>query len=228
MNTNTQTTRLYHSTLSPFCRKVRLVLAEKKIEVELVEEKYWENPPDLKRRNPAGKLPVLRFRGTMLAESQAIVEYIDEVVSESPLMPRGALDRHVVRRLCAWFDDKFNSEVTQPILNERVWKKILRSGYPDSRAVKDGLRAIKEHMDYLAGLLEDRRWLAGGAMSLADFTAAAHFSCLDYISDVDWDRSEVLRDWYATIKSRPAFRGVLADQVPGIQPAPHYAELDFG
>ncbi|HIC66829.1 MAG: FtsZ-binding protein FzlA [Paracoccus sp. (in: a-proteobacteria)] len=228
MNTNTQTTRLYHSTLSPFCRKVRLVLAEKKIEVELVEEKYWENPPDLKRRNPAGKLPVLRFRGTMLAESQAIVEYIDEVVSESPLMPRGALDRHEVRRLCAWFDDKFNSEVTQPILNERVWKKILRSGYPDSRAVKDGLRAIKEHMDYLAGLLEDRRWLAGGAMSLADFTAAAHFSCLDYISDVDWDRSEVLRDWYATIKSRPAFRGVLADQVPGIQPAPHYAELDFG
>ncbi|MEO1961043.1 MAG: glutathione S-transferase family protein, partial [Paracoccus sp. (in: a-proteobacteria)] len=221
MNTNTQTTRLYHSTLSPFCRKVRLVLAEKKIEVELVEEKYWENPPDLKRRNPAGKLPVLRFRGTMLAESQAIVEYIDEVVSESPLMPRGALDRHEVRRLCAWFDDKFNSEVTQPILNERVWKKILRSGYPDSRAVKDGLRAIKEHMDYLAGLLEDRRWLAGGAMSLADFTAAAHFSCLDYISDVDWDRSEVLRDWYATIKSRPAFRGVLADQVPGIQPAPH-------
>ena len=143
-------------------------------------------------------------------------------------MPRGALDRHEVRRLCAWFDDKFNSEVTQPILNERVWKKILRSGYPDSRAVKDGLRAIKEHMDYLAGLLEDRRWLAGGAMSLADFTAAAHFSCLDYISDVDWDRSEVLRDWYATIKSRPAFRGVLADQVPGIQPAPHYAELDFG
>ncbi|MBA49806.1 MAG: FtsZ-binding protein FzlA [Paracoccus sp. (in: a-proteobacteria)] len=228
MNTNTQTTRLYHSTLSPFCRKVRLVLAEKKIEVELVEEKYWENPPDLKRRNPAGKLPVLRFRGTMLAESQAIVEYIDEVVSESPLMPRGALDRHEVRRLCAWFDDKFNSEVTQPILNERVWKKILRSGYPDSRAVKDGLRAIKEHIDYLAGLLEDRRWLAGGAMSLADFTAAAHFSCLDYISDVDWDRSEVLRDWYATIKSRPAFRGVLADQVPGIQPAPHYAELDFG
>ncbi|MGR3543869.1 MAG: FtsZ-binding protein FzlA [Paracoccus sp. (in: a-proteobacteria)] len=228
MNTNTQTTRLYHSTLSPFCRKVRLVLAEKKIEVELVEEKYWENPPDLKRRNPAGKLPVLRFRGTMLAESQAIVEYIDEVVSESPLMPRGALDRHEVRRLCAWFDDKFNSEVTQPILNERVWKKILRSGYPDSRAVKDGLRAIKEHMDYLAGLLEDRRWLAGGAMSLADFTAAAHFSCLDYISDVDWDRSEVLRDWYATIKSRQAFRGVLADQVPGIQPAPHYAELDFG
>ena len=110
----------------------------------------------------------------------------------------------------------------------RSWKKITRTGYPDSRAVKDGLRAVKEHIDYLASLLEARRWLAGNNLTLADFTAAAHFSCLDYISDVDWDRSEMVRDWYATIKSRPAFRPILADQVPGIQPAPHYAELDFG
>lgn len=228
MSTNTQTTRLYHSTLSPFCRKVRLVLAEKRVEVELVEERYWESPPDLKRRNPAGKLPVLRYRGNMLAESQAIVEYLDEAIPSPALMPTTALERHEVRRLCAWFDDKFNAEVTRPILAERFWKKVLREGYPDSRIVKDGLRAIKDHIDYLSGLLEERRWLAGHTMSLADFTAAAHFSCLDYISDVDWDRSEVLRDWYATIKSRPAFRSILADQVPGIQPAPHYAELDFG
>lgn len=228
MNNPTQTTRLYHTMLSPFCRKVRLVLAEKKIEVELVEERYWENPPDLKRRNPAGKLPVLRYRGNMLAESQAIVEFLDETVPNPSLMPKSPAERHEVRRLCAWFDDKFNAEVTRPILEERVWKKITRSGYPDSRAVKDGLRAVKEHIDYLASLLEARRWLAGNSLTLADFTAAAHFSCLDYISDVDWDRSEMVRDWYATIKSRPAFRPVLADQVPGIQPAPHYAELDFG
>lgn len=228
MNTTPQTTRLYHSTLSPFCRKVRLVLAEKKIEVELVEERYWENPPDLKRRNPAGKLPVLRYNGAFLAESQAIVEFLDETVPEPPLMPKAPQDRYEVRRLCAWFDDKFHREVTHPIMVERVWKKIMRTGYPDSRAVKDGLRAIKEHIDYLSTLLEERRWLAGNMISLADFTAAAHFSCLDYISDVDWDRSEALRDWYATIKSRPAFRGVLADQVPGIHPSRHYAELDFG
>lgn len=228
MNTAPQTTRLYHSPLSPFCRKVRLVLAEKRIEVELVEERYWEGPPDLRRRNPAGKLPVLRHRGNMLAESQAIIEYLDEAVPAPALMPATPLERHEVRRLCAWFDDKFNREVTVPILTERVWKKITRQGYPDSRVVKDGLRAIKDHIDYLGTLLETRRWLAGGSLTLADFTAAAHFSCLDYISDVDWDRSEVLRDWYATIKSRPAFRSVLADQVPGIHPAPHYAELDFG
>ncbi len=229
MNTQSpsQTVRLYHVALSPYCRKVRLVLAEKRIEVELIEDRYWETGSELLRRNPAGKLPVLRMDGRLLAESQAICEYLDETYPQPSLMPSSAIERYEVRRLCAWFDDKFNAEVTQPVMNERVWKKVMKAGYPDSRTVKAGLKAIKDHMDYLTSLLETRRWLAGSSMSLADFAAAAHFSCLDYISDVDWDRSSLLQEWYATIKSRPAFRNVLADHVPGIPPAAHYAELDF-
>ncbi|MDF3606928.1 glutathione S-transferase family protein [Paracoccus sp. DMF-8] len=229
MNTSSssQTIRLYHIPLSPYCRKVRLVLGEKRIEVELVEDRYWEPGSELLRRNPAGKLPVLRMDGRLLAESQAICEYLDETYPIPALMPTAPADRYEVRRLCAWFDDKFNAEVTQPVMTERVWKKVMKAGYPDSRTVKAGLRAIKDHMDYLTGLLETRRWLAGPTMTLADFTAAAHFSCLDYISDVDWTRSELLQEWYATIKSRPAFRSLLADHLPGVPPAPHYAELDF-
>ena len=222
-----QTIRLYHLALSPFCRKVRLVLAEKRLEVELVEDRYWEPGSEIMRRNPAGKLPVLRMDGRLMAESQAICEYLDEDYPPPALMPPSAIERYEVRRLCTWFDDKFNAEVTRPIMIERVWKKVMKAGYPDSRTVKAGLRAIKDHMDYLSGLLESRRWLAGNTMSLADFTAAAHFSCLDYISDVDWERSTTLQEWYATVKSRPAFRSLLADQVPGLPPAPHYAELDF-
>jgi glutathione S-transferase len=76
-------------------------------------------------------------------------------------------------------------------------------------------------------LLETRRWLAGNDMTLADFAAAAQLSCLDYVSDVPWDRYEMVKDWYAKIKSRPAFRSLLADHVPGFRPAPHYADLDF-
>lgn len=227
MNSPSSNVRLYHVALSPFCRKVRLVLAEKRIEVELVEDRYWEPGSEILRRNPAGKLPVLRMDGRLMAESQAIVEYLDEIHPHPSLMPQDALGRYEVRRLCAWFDDKFNSEVTLPVMNERVWKKVMKAGYPDSKTVKAGLKAIKEHMDYMASLLETRRWLAGNQMSLADFTAAAHFSCLDYISDVDWDRSPALQEWYATIKSRPAFRSLLADHLPGVPPAPHYAELDF-
>ncbi|TQS73847.1 glutathione S-transferase family protein [Rhodobacteraceae bacterium] len=219
--------RLYHVTLSPFCRKVRLTLAEKRIEVELVEERYWEQSPEFLRRNPAGKVPVLRYNGMLMSESQAICEYLDETIAQPRLIPERAEERYEVRRLCGWFDDKFNAEVTSRIMRERVWKKVRKEGYPDSRMVKAGLSAIKFHIDYMDWLLNERRWLAGDNMSLADFAAAAHLSCLDYISDVDWNRSENVKDWYAKIKSRPAFRSLLADQLPGMMPSPQYAELDF-
>lgn len=219
--------KLYHVPLSPFCRKVRLSLAEKKIECELAEERYWEKDPDFLRRNPAGKVPVLRVDGRTMAESGAICEYLEEVYPEPALMPQDATARYEVRRLVAWFDDKFHHEVTSKLLYERVNKKVMKQGFPDSRNVKDGARAIKYHLDYMAWLLDRRRWLAGDVMTLADFAAAAHLSALDYISDVDWQRSDVVKDWYAKIKSRPAFRGILADQVPGFPPPAHYADLDF-
>lgn len=221
------TARLYHMPLSPFCRKVRLTLAEKRIEVELVEERYWEQSPDFIRRNPAGKVPVLRFGNRTMSESQAICEYLDETVPNPPLMPRDPEARYEVRRICGWFDDKFHREVTSMLLYERVNKKLMGQGYPESRNVKAGASQIKYHLDYLNWLLETRRWLAGNEMTLADFAAAAHLSALDYISDVDWNRSAALKDWYAKIKSRPAFRSLLADQVPGFPPPAHYADLDF-
>ncbi len=219
--------KLYHVPLSPFCRKVRLCLAEKRIEVELIEERYWEQQPDFLRRNPAGKVPILRFEDRVMSESTPICEYIEERFPEPPLMPKSADARFEVRRLVAWFDDKFHSEVTSKLVYERVNKKVMKQGFPDSTNVKAGAKAIKFHLDYMTWLLDRRRWLAGDAMSLADFAAAAHLSALDYISDVDWNRSEVVKDWYAKIKSRPAFRSILADQVPGFPPPAHYADLDF-
>ena len=219
--------QLHHFALSPFSRKVRLVLAEKKLEVELLDEPYWEREPEFLRRNPAGQVPVLRIDGLTLSESAAICEYLEETVPEPPLLPREAAARAEVRRLVGWFDDKFHREVTAKLVGERVFKKLTRQGYPDGTAIKDGVKAIKFHLDYMGWLLEQRRWLAGDAISLADFAAAAQLSCLDYSSDVDWARSEAVRDWYAKIKSRPAFRGVLADHVPGFRPAGHYADLDF-
>ena len=218
---------LYHVPLSPFCRKVRLSLAEKRVECELVEVKYWEKEPEFLRRNPAGKVPVLKIDGKLLAESSAICEWIEEVYPEPSLMPETPDERAEVRRLVQWFDDKFHHEVTSKLLYERVNKKVTGSGYPDSGNVKAGAKAIKYHLDYMAWLLDHRRWLAGDSMTLADFAAAAHLSSLDYISDVDWNRSENVKDWYAKIKSRPAFRSILADVVPGFPPPAHYADLDF-
>lgn len=218
---------LYHYPLSPFSRKVRLVLGEKRVEVKLIEERYWEQAPEFRRRNPAGKVPILKVRDKFLSESSAICEYLEDTVPDPALIPRGADARYEVRRLVSWFDDKFYHEVTSKLVGERVFRKVMGTGYPDSSNVKAGAKAIKYHLDYMAWLLEKRRWLAGNEMTLADFAAAAHLSCLDYISDVDWHRSEIVKDWYAKIKSRPAFRTILADQIPGFPPPPQYANLDF-
>jgi len=219
--------RLYHAPLSPFCRKVRLVLAEKKIEVELIDERYWEKRKDFIQLSPGGRVPVLRKDRLILSDSNAICEYLEEIRPDPALMPDDYAERAEVRRLVGWFDDAFHREVTSKLLYERVNKKITQAGYPDSSNVKAGAKAIKFHLDYMTWLLEQRRWLAGNRLSLADFAAAAHLSCLDYISDVDWDRSALVKDWYATIKSRPAFRSLLADQIPGFPQPAHYADLDF-
>jgi glutathione S-transferase len=169
----------------------------------------------------------MRIDGRVFCESNAICEFLEEKHPQPPLMPKVAEDRAEVRRLVNWFDDAFYREVTVNLLGERVMRKIKGTGYPDSQNVKEGAKRIKFHLDYMNDLLDRRRWLAGDSMSLADFSAAAQLSCVDYISDVDWNRSATVKDWYAKIKSRPAFRTLLADQLPGFPQPAHYADLDF-
>jgi glutathione S-transferase len=219
--------RLYHYPLSPFSRKVRLVLAEKGIEVELIEERYWEERPEFLRMNPSGKVPVLKTDTLTLGESGAICEYLDEIHPEPALFPTDIERRAETRRLASWFDDKFYNEVTLNLLGERTMKKIMGNGYPESKCIKAGSKNIRYHMKYMEYLLDRRRWLAGDRMTIADFSAAAQISCLDYISDVDWNSYDLVKEWYAKIKSRPAFRSLLADQLPGFPQPPHYADLDF-
>ena len=78
-----------------------------------------------------------------------------------------------------------------------------------------------------AGWSARRDWLAGDSLTYADLTAAAHLSAVDYLGDVPWDEDETARNWYARIKSRPSFRMLLDETLPGLPPSPSYANLDF-
>ena len=147
--------RLYHLPLSPFCRKVRLVLAEKKVEVELIEERYWDKSPEFLKKSPSGKIPILQLDGMLLTESTPICEFLEDLYPQPKLMPDSAEDRYEVRRLVNWFDDKFHHEVTSKLLYERINKKIMKQGAPDSKNVMNGKRKIKYHLDYMTYLLED-------------------------------------------------------------------------
>ncbi len=86
---------------------------------------------------------------------------------------------------------------------------------------------LAEHLHYFNWLFATRTWMAGDTMTLADFALAAHLSSLDYLGDVLWDSSLETRQWYARIKSRPAFRALLGDRVAGMPAATGYADLDF-
>jgi len=218
---------LHHFWLCPFRRKVRVVLGEKDLRFELAFEKYWERAEGFLILNPAGKVPVLvEDLGVPLADSVAICEYLDERYPDRPMIGFDALARAETRRLVAWFDGKFYQEVTRNIVDEKVLKRFMRMGHPDSEAIRAGQQNLSYHLDYIGGSLN-----AGLArrdnFSLADATAAAHLSCLDYLGDISWDQHQAAKDWYARVKSRPSFRGLLSDHISGLTPPKHYADLDF-
>ncbi len=219
---------LYHLPLSPYSRKVRLVLAEKRLPFELRVEKVWERRPDYLELNPANTVPTLiEENGLVVADSGVICEYLDEAYPDAPLLGRTLAERVEVRRLVAWFDGKFAHEVTANLLGEKFMKRLLGRGNPDAGALRAGYANLRHHLGYIGWLAETRKWLAGGTLSLADFTVAAHLSALDFAGDVDWSISPPARDWYARVKSRPGFRPLLADRVPGVIAPTHYADLDF-
>ncbi|WP_135466772.1 FtsZ-binding protein FzlA [Crenalkalicoccus roseus] len=219
---------LYHLPLSPFSRKVRLALAEKRIPYELRIEQVWERRPEFLELNPAGTVPVLvEENGLAISDSYAICEYLEEAYPDIDLLGRTLAERAEVRRLVAWFDGKFGQEVTANLLYEKQMKRLLGRGNPDASAIRAGYANLRPHLDYLGWLAETRAWLAGPRVSLADFAAAAHLSALDYIGDVDWSLSDPAKEWYARMKSRPCFRALLAERVSGLTPPPHYADPDF-
>ena len=219
---------LHHTWLSPFCRKVRIVLAEKKIPCDMRVEKVWERREVFLALNPAAEVPVLvEDDGSALSDSAAICEYLDEIEPQPPLFGKTPLERAEARRLVAWFDRKFDAEVTENLVGEKVMKRFLGLGQPDSNAIRAGLANIRHHLDYIAYLVERRNWLAAEHMTLADIAAAAHLSVVDYLGDVPWDGHEIAKSWYVRIKSRPSFRPLLADTIPGLLPPKHYRDLDF-
>ena len=219
---------LYHLWLNPFSRKVRIVLAEKKLEFTMIVEQVWERRPEFLALNPAGEVPVLvEPDNTVLSDSGAICEYLEEISPDPDLMGIKPHDRAEVRRLVSWFDRKFDREVTDLLVKEKVMKRFLGLGEPNSRVIRAAQQNIHNHLNYITFLTDRRHWLAGEEMTLADIAAAAHLSAVDYLGDVPWANYKSAAHWYARIKSRPSLRPVLADAIPGLPAPKHYANLDF-
>jgi glutathione S-transferase len=227
---------LFHHPFCPHSRFVRLILEELGLSAQLVEERVWERRQEFLVLNPAGTTPVLVEEGMPAVPGAAIIaQYLDETRSIAApslrLLPAKAAERIEVRRLTNWFNDKFFAEASGPLMTERVYKRFIPAadggGPPDTETMRAAQSNIKYHLAYIGWLVRRRDWLAGDRLTYADLSAAAHLSAVDYLGDVPWHEDETAKAWYARIKSRPSFRALLGETLPGLAPSPSYANLDF-
>ena len=227
---------LYHHPFCPHSRFVRLALGEYGAEPELVEERPWERRREFLLLSPEGITPLfVQDSAPPIPGADGIAEYLDEVLGpELPmrrLMPESGEARVEARRLMHWFNGKFFAEVSQWLVEEKIYKRYRSSnrggGAPDMQAVRAARANLRYHLKYIGRLIATRKWLAGDTLTYADLAAAAHLSCVDYLGDAAWGENDNARHWYARVKSRPSFRPLLSDRVAGLTPSDTYANLDF-
>jgi glutathione S-transferase len=200
--------KLLASPASPYTRKVRIVLTEKKIDcdLELVDVHPAENP--VNRHNPLGKIPTLILDdGTALYDSRVIVEFLDGKSPISRLIPEDLRDRVAVRRWEALADGVLDAGLL-------VRYESMRDKKEQSKAWSDKqLSRMKRGMAQMTSELAERPWCHAERYSLADIALGC---CLGWLGfrkpgDVDWHREyPALGRHYEKLMARPAF----AETVP--------------
>jgi len=227
---------LYHHPFSPACRFVRLAIAEYGVRHELRLERVWERRREFLTLNPGGFVPVtVENDGPPVVGAGPILEYLDETrgyaQGDRRLMPEHPDGRAEMRRLVDWFLRKFDDEVVGHLVHERIVKLEMPAGAgggpPESGVLRAARANMRHHMRYIAYLAATRNWLGGDRLTFADLAAAAELSCADYLGEVPWAENQHAKMWYARMKSRPAFRPLLAEAVRGLPAAPSYTDLDF-
>lgn len=227
---------LFHHPFCPHSRFVRLALGEHGLDLRLVEERPWERRQAFLTLNPAGTTPVLIAEGAPPIPGAAIAaEYLDEAhgaaIGERRLLPGGIAERIEVRRLMAWFNEKFFEEASGPLVTERIYKRFMSEedggGPPAMDVIRAATTNVRYHLAYIGWLARTRNYLAGDRLTYADLVAAAHLSAIDYLGDVPWSADDAAKAWYARIKSRPSFRPLLSEWLPGVPASRTYVDLDF-
>ncbi len=222
--------RLLQHRLDPASRLARLMFAEYGADVVLEDIKPWMRDPAILELNPAATVPILIEEGMpAIVGTLGVIHAIEDRYAPenvAGLFPADSAERSEMWRLLEWVLVKLNDEVTRYILEEKIVKREQR-GTPEPQVLRVAKANLAEHLLYFNWLFATRQWIAGSTMTLADFALAAHLSSLDYLGDVAWDTSVETRQWYARIKSRPAFRTLLSDRVAGMPAATGYADLDF-
>ena len=198
--------KLYDYPQCPFCRKVRVALAEKGIQYERVFvdlRKKEQKKEEFLKLNPYGKVPVLLDNGTVIYESSVINEYLDEKYPNPPLMPSDLAGRAKVRIWVDFCESHFHiswfniyREMTFRPENERNGELIEKSK-----------NEIKGHLNRLNGELEGHEYLSG-SYSLADVAFTPRIALFDPLGIRIDSEFKNVRSWVERIKSRSSYKAL--------------------
>ena len=219
---------LYHYPLDAFGRIARIYLKEKSIDFQPIEDQPWQRKRTFNEFQMFSDLPALELSNkTVLQGIDSIINHFEKNSRYASLFGSTENEIQEAHRIASLFNIYFFAEVTNNIVFEKVIKKYVDRSSPDSSSIRKGSANIKKYFDYIDWLTDCRNWLAGDNFTLADISAAAHISCLDYLGAIEWSNYPKTKEWYARIKSRPSFREILQDRISNIKPADHYDDLDF-
>ncbi len=194
--------KIIGSTTSPFVRKVRIVLAEKKIDYEFDKHDPWAPDSQVPRFNPLGKVPALLLEdGRSLYDSRVIAEFLDNVSPVNRLIPAGNREKTEVKRWEALADGVLDAGIA-------ARQEGQRPAEQQSSAVIDRLFGkVDSGLSAIAEDLGERAWCCGIDLSLADIAVGC---CLGWLAfrfpQLDWAaRHENLARFAKKLAERPSF-----------------------
>lgn len=193
--------KLLASKTSPYARKVRILLAEKQIPFELVEESAWNAQSTVPRFNPLNKVPVLVLDdGTALYDSSVIAEYLDPLGAPVFIPPAG-LDRAKVRR-----DEALGNGITDAGLTIFLERK-RPANLQDPAWIARQKSKVEAGIAALERELGGKAYLHGDAMTLGDIACACALLWLEFrLPEFGWRRAHAaLGRWIERLEARPSF-----------------------
>lgn len=199
--------KLLGSLTSPFVRKTRIVLAEKKIEYTFEQDDPWDEKSRVPDANPLGKVPVLVLDDdSTLFDSRVIVEFLDSVSPISRLIPSDNREKIEVKRWEALADGVLDAAVAVVLERRRPSKQRSET------TIKRQIDKIERGLAVMSRDLGDKPWCTGNAFTLADIACGAALGYLDFRHGaLDW---RVLHANLAKLAARLAERPSFADSAP--------------
>lgn len=204
--------KLIGSLTSPYVRKVRIMLAEKKIDAKWEEENVWSDATQIGRFNPLGKVPCLVLDdGEAIFDSRVIVEYLDTLTPVGKLIPGGGRERAEVRTWEALADGVMDAAATARL--EQTWPgrtEAQRSPAWIARQmgkVESGVKAMSHG-------LGDKPFCSGNHFSLADIAVGAALGYVEFrFPELGWQQQYPnLAKLYDKLMQRPSFRDTAPPQ----------------